>query len=266
MPALEARGVELSWNERGEGPAVLLIHETATSSAAWEPVAEEIAAQGGRALLFDRRGWGGSSAPDGYVRTTIEEQSEDAAALLEAAGGPAVACGAGIGAVIALDLQLRHPDLVAAAVLIEPPVLALVPEATEQLSADRRALEVAAGEGRDSLVRLYLSGGLGALAAGVERLPEEATAPARERPASVVAEIGAPPAWAMPVPRLTEADPPPAVVVSGSTPALLRSAATALAARSGEEPLELEGDGPPHRGDPAGVARVALAAAGASGL
>ena len=35
MRSLEARGVELGWSERGAGPAVLLVHETATSSAAW---------------------------------------------------------------------------------------------------------------------------------------------------------------------------------------------------------------------------------------
>ena len=29
MPALEVRGVELEWSERGEGPPVLLVHETA---------------------------------------------------------------------------------------------------------------------------------------------------------------------------------------------------------------------------------------------
>lgn len=264
MASLEARGVELSWSERGAGPAVLLVHETATSSAAWADVAEQIAAQGGRAISYDRRGWGSSGEPDGYVRTTIEEQSEDAAELLEVIGaGRAILCGAGIGAVIALDLQLRHPALADAAVLIEPPALALLPEATELLSADRRALEVAAGEGRDALVRLYLSGGLGALAAGVERLPAEVTAPARERPASVVAEIGAAPAWAMPVTRLREAEPPPALLISASTPALLRAAATALAARYDDEPLELGGDAPPHLGDPAGVARIALAASSA---
>lgn len=269
MPALEARGVELGWSERGGGPAVLLVHETATSSAAWAGVAEQVEAQGGRAVSYDRRGWGASGEPEGYARTTVEEQSEDAAALLEATGaGPAVVCGAGLGAVIALDLQLRHPGLVQAAVLVEPPLLALVPEATELLSADQRALEAVAGEGREALVRLYLSGGLGALAAGVERFPAEATAPGRERPASVVAEIGAAAAWAMPILRLGDADPPPAVVVSPSTPPVLRAAAAALAARYGDEPLELDAGGaagpPPHIADPAGLARIALAALSAA--
>ena len=78
-----------------------------------------------RAIAYDRRGWGGSSEPDDYRRTTIEEQSEDAAALIEAiADDPAVVCGAGLGAVIALDLLLRRSELVSAAVLIEPHAVA----------------------------------------------------------------------------------------------------------------------------------------------
>ena len=145
MPELEARGVELGWSERGEGAPVLLIHETATSAAVWGAVARAISERA-RAITYDRRGWGASSAPDGYQRTTIEEQSEDAAVLIESLGaGLAVLCGAGIGAVIALDLLLRRPELVAGAVLIEPPMLGLLPQATEALSADRAGL----GEGGD---------------------------------------------------------------------------------------------------------------------
>jgi pimeloyl-ACP methyl ester carboxylesterase len=109
MRALEARGVELAWSERGQGPPVLLVHETATSGAVWGPLAEALEGEF-RAISYDRRGWGASTAPDTYRRTTVEEQSEDAAALLaSAADGPAVVCGAGLGAVVALDLLLRDP-------------------------------------------------------------------------------------------------------------------------------------------------------------
>src|SRR5690348_15469958 len=126
MPVLEARGVELAWSERGEGAPVLLIHETATTGAIWAPVAEALSGRAS-AIAYDRRGWGSSTAPDGYLRTTVEEQSEDAAALIESVGGPAALCGAGAGAVVALDLLLRRSDLVDAAVLIEPLLLQLLP-------------------------------------------------------------------------------------------------------------------------------------------
>ena len=113
-------------------------------------------------MRYDRRGWGASSAPDGYRRTTIEEQSEDAAVLLDSIdAGAAVVCGAGVGAVIALDLVMRRPELVAGAVLVEPPLLALLPAATEALSDDRAALQDAvADRGAEGAVELYLSGAL----------------------------------------------------------------------------------------------------------
>ena len=107
---------------------------------------------------------------------------------------------------------------------------------------------------------LYLSGGLGALAAGAERLPEPLTAPARERPGSLIAEIGSVPGWRMSVPRLAETTRPAMILTSEGTPQLLTAAASALAARlENAEHRELTGaGGPPHLTAPAAVAEAAL--------
>lgn len=265
MPATDVRGVELEWNERGEGPPALLVHETGVDRTAWDAVSGALGAHGVRAIAYDRRGWGASGAPPGYARTTVEEQSEDAAVLLQGlvptGSGGTVLAGAGLGAIISLDLAARRPDLVAGTVLVEPPMLSLLPEATERLAADRRALEAAAGEGRDALGRLYLSGGLGALAAGAERLPGELTVPARNRPASLIAEIGAVPAWKLSIPRLSEVVCPVVIITSATTPKLLAAAAEALAARlenAEHRVLGAEADGPPHLAAPAEVADAAL--------
>jgi pimeloyl-ACP methyl ester carboxylesterase len=261
MPTLEARGVELSWSERGEGDLVLLIHETATGAVAWDPVAKAVA-EGARVVSYDRRGWGKSTAPPGYQRTTIEEQSEDAAALIESLGaGPALLAGAGIGATIALDLSLRRPDLAAASVQVEPDVLALVPEATEALSDDRLALEAAvADRGVDGAAALYLSGKLAALGAGLDRLPTALTSEGRARPAGIFAELGAAAGWTMPLVRLADSQRPSRIVVSPSTPPLLREAARALQGRLGaSETVEVAGSRtPPHVAAPDEVASVVL--------
>jgi pimeloyl-ACP methyl ester carboxylesterase len=259
MPTLEARGVKIAWSERGEGQPVLLVHETAADASVWDAVAEKVAASS-RAISYDRRGWGASSAPVGYRRTTVEEQSEDSVALLESAdAAPAVVVGAGVGAMLALDLLIRRPDLVAGTVLVEPPVLQLLPAATEALSDDRRRLETAAGAGED-VIDVYLSGGLTALGAGVSRLPEELRAVARERPASVIAELGIFAGWRAPLPRLATAERPSAIVTAGSTPLLLRDASAALAAHlAGGSAHEVDsGAAPPHVGAAAEVAALAL--------
>ena len=267
MPTLSTRGVELSWSERGEGNPVLLVHETATGALAWEPLAREIA-RGARAIGYDRRGWGHSTVPEGYRRTTIEEQSEDAAVLNEAAAAaPATVAGAGIGAVIALDLLLRRPELVARAVLIEPPLLALLPDATEVIAQDAAAIEAAVADGGlDSAVGVYLSGGLAALGAGAGRLPTTLTAAARERPRSVFAEIGAPIAWRASLLRFAAAKPPSLIVTSPSTPHLLHESGRALAARlagADEATVEVERT-PPHVGAPDRVAALVLDPASSS--
>ena len=258
MPTMEARGVELAWSERGEGQPVLLVHETAGNGRAWEAVAEALAGEA-RAISYDRRGWGASSAPEGYRRTTVEEQSEDAAALLESAGAaPALIAGAGVGALIALDLLFRRPDLVTGTLLLEPPVLQMLPLATEALSGDRRRLELAAGTG-ESVIELYLSGGLPVLGAEVVRLPDELTAAARKRPASVVAEMGIATGWRAPLPSLAGAESPSLVVTAASTPPLVREASAVLADRlAGADPRELDsGPAPPHIGAPDEVAALA---------
>ena len=221
MPTVEGAGVALHYVERGEGAPVLLVHGLASDAAALAPVAEAIAAAGARAIAYDRRGYGGSGAPEPYEGTTVEEQAEDAAALLsrlEAA--PAVIAGDGFGALVALDLMKRHAGVVRGAVLSDPALFALVPEATEMLSAQRAEIEEA--------VR---SGGPGA---GVEawvagRVEGEALARARAAHLGFFADYAGLATW--PVSRREiRALATPAVVLTGpSSPPHIVAAADALA-------------------------------------
>src|SRR2546429_7715168 len=87
---VDGLGVELAVAERGSGPAVVLVHGMADDAAGWAPVAESLAGEA-RAIAYDRRGYGGSGAPEPYGSTPVAEQAEDAAALvrgLEAAPAP----------------------------------------------------------------------------------------------------------------------------------------------------------------------------------
>jgi pimeloyl-ACP methyl ester carboxylesterase len=140
-------GVELAYIERGKGPVVLLIHGLAADALTFEPVLEALAPYA-RAIAYDRRGYGASGAPEPYERTTVEEQGEDAVALLrELRVERALICGDGFGALVALDLLKRYPALVGGAVLRDPPLFAFVPAATEALGKQREALGRALAEG-----------------------------------------------------------------------------------------------------------------------
>ena len=241
-------GVELSWRDRGAGPPLLLLHETAATAAIWEPLIDAIGGDA-RTIAPDRRGWGSSEAPEQYVATTVEEQAADGDALLrEIDAGPAVVCGAGLGAVVALELLLRHRDLARAAVVIEPPLLAFLPEATQGLAADRqRIAEAVQGGGPEAAIDLYLGGGLPHLGPGAERIPDAVGAEARQRPLSLFAELGAVPAWSLRTAEMLATDAPSRIVIGASTPPIVRSASEQLALRLGSSELvDVGGDGLPH--------------------
>jgi pimeloyl-ACP methyl ester carboxylesterase len=256
--SLPVHGTELSCWEQGEGSAVFCLHETATCAEIWAPLAEQLGDEA-RVIAFDRRGWGDSGAPEQYSATTVEEQAEDAAALLaQLDAGPALACGAGLGAVVALDLLLRRGDLVRAAVLVEPPLLAFVPEATEGLSADRTSIaEAVADGGPAAALDLYLAGGLPFAGPGAGRIPEPVAGSAREHPLTLFAELAAVPGWTLRSAEMLALEAPSRIVVGAKTPPQLRAAAEQLDAHlGGSQIVLLEGDGLPHVGAAADLADV----------
>lgn len=97
----------------GEGPLVLLVNSLGTDLRIWDAVLPRLPA-GLRVARFDKRGHGLS---DLGGETAIEDLADDAAALIEALGGPAVVMGVSIGGLIAQALAARRPELVTALVL-----------------------------------------------------------------------------------------------------------------------------------------------------
>jgi pimeloyl-ACP methyl ester carboxylesterase len=93
-------------------------------------------------IAYDRRGNSRSPRPDGWLTTWIEEQSDDVVALIAAAGLARVNLfGTSWGALIVLDVALRHPALVQTAVVHEAPLFGVLPDADE--IAERRNALVA---------------------------------------------------------------------------------------------------------------------------
>ncbi len=222
MPFVEGAGIELHYEERGEGPALLIVHGMASDAAAWAPALDELASAGARAIAYDRRGYGASGAPEPYAATTIQEQSQDAGALLAALGAaPALLVGDGFGAVVVLELLVRRPELARAAALVDLPLHAFGPSATEALADERTLLEQALRDGGPpAAVRAWLGDG-----ADPERT-ERATA----APLGFFADYAGQLSWSPSRRELRAIALPVALVTGADTPAHIVEAADAVAA------------------------------------
>jgi pimeloyl-ACP methyl ester carboxylesterase len=82
-----------------------------------------------RTVTYDRRGYARSPRPAGWTSTTIGEQADDLAGLIEVLGlAPAVVWGSSLGGVVLLDLLVRRPDLLRLGVVHEPPLFTVLPD------------------------------------------------------------------------------------------------------------------------------------------
>ncbi|MGH3135648.1 MAG: alpha/beta fold hydrolase [Gaiellaceae bacterium] len=162
MSEIRANGVSLYYEERGAGEPILCIHGTGSSAAFWAEAAEELATRG-RSIVYDRRGCFRSERPEPYA-TSVSQQTDDAAALLDAFGAaPAIVNGRSYGGAIALDLALRYPDRVRALVLLEPADIGLpLSEPAARWLADIEEQVLAAAEAdMSSVAETLMRGALG---------------------------------------------------------------------------------------------------------
>jgi pimeloyl-ACP methyl ester carboxylesterase len=107
-----------TWHEvGGEGPAAVLLHGAFSGAAAWSAQAPPLVEAGFRVLVPERRGH--AHTPDVEGPLTYSGMAEDTVAYLESvARGPAHLVGWSDGAVVALLVALRRPDLIRRMVLI----------------------------------------------------------------------------------------------------------------------------------------------------
>lgn len=122
LSPLVANGSTIQYADSGgDGEPVLLIHAGVFGS--WfEPLAATSSLRGLRVIRMVRAGYTGGPAPLGPL--SIADHAGHAAALLDAIGSaPAYVVAHSSGSVIALQLALDRPDLVAGMVLSEPPLI-----------------------------------------------------------------------------------------------------------------------------------------------
>ncbi len=104
---------DLWYDETGDGPPLVLLHEGVVDSRIWEPVVP-LLAERHRVIRYDQRGFGRSPMPNGPYSVV-----DDLISVLDAAGVERAAlAGASRGGNIALTAAVERPERVSALILL----------------------------------------------------------------------------------------------------------------------------------------------------
>ena len=106
---------DLYWEEAGEGPPVVLVHEAVGDSRMWDPQWETFP-RSHRTVRFDQRGYGRSSLEPGTI-----SHARDLLDLMDEVGleRPSLV-GGSLGGRVALEVAVAQPDRVEKLVLLNP--------------------------------------------------------------------------------------------------------------------------------------------------
>ncbi|WP_343601190.1 alpha/beta hydrolase [Mycobacterium sp.] len=118
MDFVEANGARLAYADSGprDAEAFLLSHSLFFSHAMFDPLVALLNAAGYRTIAFDHRGQGDSSPAPRRDDLSMDNLTEDAAALIEALDiGPVHAVGNSQGGFVVLRLAARNPELLRSA-------------------------------------------------------------------------------------------------------------------------------------------------------
>lgn len=110
MPTVQANGIALNYEIHGDGEPLLLINGLADDLTSWGYQVPDFE-QRYTTIIFDNRGIGGSSKPEGGYTTA--QMARDAKALLDALGiERAHILGVSMGGMIAQEFAIHYPDAV----------------------------------------------------------------------------------------------------------------------------------------------------------
>jgi pimeloyl-ACP methyl ester carboxylesterase len=130
-------GIQLAWDESGEGPLVVLANQFFGQAEIFSALISELA-RDHRVITYDMRGTGDSTREGPY---DLETDTADLVALLEAVGPPALLIAFADGCNRAVRVGARYPEMVTA--VVSPagnPVGRQATEGTEALAGSDSVL------------------------------------------------------------------------------------------------------------------------------
>ena len=155
MTYVSSDGYDLYYEEAGDGVPILLVHPAGSTASTWGRAADELA-RIGRVIAYDRRGY--ARSPGAPARTMATHTADAAAILTHVRTPPAVVVGTSAGAAIAVDLAVRHPELVRVVIAHEFPwrftrQLPDVAQIRALVTIGSRALRGRYGDAAEALLR-----------------------------------------------------------------------------------------------------------------
>lgn len=262
---IEANEAQLYYETRGSGPALLFVAGASGDAEDFAQVAE-LLADSFTVVTYDRRGFSRSPWPPGKTTTSVDEQADDAAALLAGLGlTPAVVYGNSSGAIITLSLVLRHPVAVTKAMLHEPPLMAGLTDPSQGMTHLRRAVADGKAEGQTrGGMEAFIRAGAGD--ATYEALSEDHRERLLSNGATFLTHEFDRYEWYRPTDAELASVKRPVTVLFGTTSApFFRPVAEWLAKRLGAEAIPLAGGHTPQRDRPQEVAEIVRRFAGPDG-
>ncbi|MFE9428567.1 alpha/beta fold hydrolase [Kitasatospora sp. NPDC006697] len=156
---LRVDGATLFHQVRGQGPLLLLIPGGTGGAAAFDGIADRLAAEY-TVAAYDPRGLGRSPLDDPAAHQRVAQHAEDARRLLDhlSPGAPARVFGASSGAIVGLRLLTAHPDRVARLVAHEPPLVEVLPDAPVHRALLARVRELDASHGAAAALAAFAAG------------------------------------------------------------------------------------------------------------
>jgi pimeloyl-ACP methyl ester carboxylesterase len=124
MKQLQVYDIALSYLEQGQNATVVMVHGATADHRIWEMQREAIA-RDFRYIALDQRYFGANPWSDQGARYSLGTHAEDLAAFIRALDvGPVHLVGWSYGGGVALNLGVKHPELVRSLFLYEPTAIA----------------------------------------------------------------------------------------------------------------------------------------------
>ncbi len=119
MPVIKAGAFNLEYTDAGAGPAVVLVHSSASGLRQWRALIESLQNRY-RLIAVNLFGYGKTSAWPGTRPLTAADQAELVAAAVALAREPVVLVGHSLGGAVALEAAAKLADRVRLLVAFEP--------------------------------------------------------------------------------------------------------------------------------------------------